>query len=44
MTAGGRTAFFKLDITRRGEIEQRINIKKLNDENAELGIIPTNRY
>ena len=37
-------AFFKLDITRRGEIEQRINIKRLNDENAELGIIPTNRY
>ncbi len=37
-------AFFKLDITRRGEIEQRINIKRLNDENAELGIIPTTRY
>jgi hypothetical protein len=37
-------AFYKLDFTRRSEIEQRIMLKKLNDERAELGIIPTNRY
>ena len=37
-------AFSELDFEMQDAIQQRINIKKQNDRNAELGIIPTNRY
>ena len=38
------SAFLQLDYEMQDAIKQRINIKKRNDRNAELGIIPTNRY
>jgi hypothetical protein len=38
------SAFLQLDTEMQNSIKQRINIKKQNDRNAELGIIPTNRY
>jgi hypothetical protein len=38
------SAFLQLDSEMQDAIQQRINIKKQNDRNAELGIIPTNRY
>ena len=37
-------AFAELDFEMQDTIQQRINLKKMNDRNAELGIIPTNRY
>ena len=37
-------AFAELDFEMQDTIQQRINLKKRNDRNAELGIIPTNRY
>jgi len=38
------SAFLELDSEMQDAIQQRINLKKMNDRNAELGIIPTNRY
>ena len=38
------SAFLQLDSEMQNAIKQRINIKKQNERNAELGIIPTNRY
>ena len=38
------SAFLQLDSEMQDAIQQRINLKKRNDRNAELGIIPTNRY
>jgi hypothetical protein len=37
-------AFAELAFEMQDTIQQRINLKKMNDRNAELGIIPTNRY
>jgi len=37
-------AFFELDSVMRDEIQQRIMLRKLNNERAEMGIIPGNRY
>ena len=37
-------AFDELDFEMQDAIQQRINLKRMNDRNAELGIIPTNRY
>ena len=37
-------AFNYLDPEMRNAIEQRIMLKKINDERAEQGLIPTNRY
>jgi len=38
------SAFLQLDSEMQDAIQQRINIKAINERNAELGIIPTNRY
>jgi hypothetical protein len=37
-------AFNSLDSSMRSAIEHRIMMKKLYNQDAELGIIPTNRY